>query len=338
MPARPYSHIATAAREFSEYLRTLGYADRDIFRNTGLDPAAIHIDGARASLPAIAALFDRGAKLTGNSIAGLEWGLQRRATRLGLIGYMGRTSPNLLQLLHNLARFRRVFSEPMNFDISNLADQGQFRWTYQVPSRVDVAQFAESQAAHMFSAMSRAVQRQLRPKSLSFAHPRTDCRDAFQRAFGCPVSFGGPRYEIQWNVADLGLPIITSDEHLHRILKQHCEIVLAQTPSPTDDIQVRVERAIADRLASGQASQDQVARDIGMSTRTLARRLGSVGTSYQRVLAALRLALAERYLREGNISQSEIAYLLGYSDVSSFASAFKRWTGRSPGEIRQGSA
>ncbi|MEP2532778.1 AraC family transcriptional regulator [Shimia sp.] len=328
------SHIAAVARDFAAYLVSLGFDERDILKGTGLVLSEIEEDGAQAPLPAIVALFNRGVALTGNDLIGLDWGKQRSANRLGLIGYMGRTSPTLGQLLANLARFRRVFSEPMEIDVARLAQDGVYSWTYKVPAHVDCTQFVESQAAYMLVGFTRAVQKQIRPTALAFEHQRDDHQDTFRRFFGCPVQFHAPRNQITFDLADLALPIVTSDEGLNKILVQHCEMVLAQTPPDSSDIRVIVERAIADRLSSGDLSQDIIARDLGMSARTLARRLDQTGVSYQKVLANLRQALAERYLRSAQMSQSEIAYLLGYSDVSSFATAFKRWTGRSPGEIR----
>ncbi|PSL21910.1 AraC family transcriptional regulator [Shimia abyssi] len=335
MPNRQNSHIAAIARDFALYLMDQGYSEQHVFAGTGLTLDAIREDGAQAPLPDIIAVFNRGRALTGNDLIGFEWGKIRRSDRMGLIGYMGRTSPTLERLLLNLARYRRVFSKPIEMDVSRLASEGAYVWTYRLPKGIDPTQFVESQATHMVVGFTRAIQKHPRPRSLAFEHHRPRNREVIERFFVCPVQFGAPRNEIVFDTADLKRPIVTSDEALNKILLEHCELVLSQTPPDSSDVRIQVERAIADRLSAGQATQDQIARDIGVSPRTLARRLGDAGTSYHKVLADLRRALAERYLRDGQVTQSEIAYLLGYADVSSFATAFKRWTGHSPGGLRK---
>ena len=77
----------------------------------------------------------------------------------------------------------------------------------------------------------------------------------------------------------------------------------------------------------------EIARRLGLSHRTLARRLADEGVSFSQILDELKLDLAKRYLREG-LSISRIAWLLGYREVSAFTHAFKRWTGQSPKQMR----
>ena len=98
-------------------------------------------------------------------------------------------------------------------------------------------------------------------------------------------------------------------------------------------LRLQVENAIAPLLPHGKARGPEIARRLGLSHRTLARRLADEGVSFSQVLDALKLDLAKRYLREG-LSISRIAWLLGYREVSAFTHAFKRWTGQSPKQLR----
>ena len=93
---------------------------------------------------------------------------------------------------------------------------------------------------------------------------------------------------------------------------------------------------MAERLSAGRTGIEEVAAAMGMSRRTLARRLREVNTTYTETLEGLRQALADRYLTDSDLSVSEIGYLLGYADTSTFSTAFRRWTGRSPGQVRAG--
>jgi AraC-like DNA-binding protein len=96
-----------------------------------------------------------------------------------------------------------------------------------------------------------------------------------------------------------------------------------------------VENASAPLLPHGRAPADEIARQLGMSLRTLERRLGSEGLTFSSILSELRFDLARRYLQEGYLSISKIAWLLGYQNVGGFTHAFKRWSGKAPREARQ---
>jgi AraC-like DNA-binding protein len=95
-----------------------------------------------------------------------------------------------------------------------------------------------------------------------------------------------------------------------------------------------VERRILDRLGAGDVRMDRVAASLGMSQRTLARRLADADTSFQAVLESVRQRLAERYLGQDELRIDDVAGLLGYSETSAFLTAFRRWTGTTPRRFR----
>ena len=100
------------------------------------------------------------------------------------------------------------------------------------------------------------------------------------------------------------------------------------------DIVAQVRSRIRDSLPAGTPTQAEVARVLALSARTLHRRLEEAGTSFTALLDETRRALAEEYLRRTDFSVAEVAYLLGFAEASSFNRAFRRWTGRAPGDAR----
>jgi len=102
-------------------------------------------------------------------------------------------------------------------------------------------------------------------------------------------------------------------------------------PTPTH---ARVEKVLLEALPNGQATIAKVAEALAMSTRSLERRLNEEGTNYTAVLRELRRDLAMQYLRDKTLGVGQIAWLLGYSEVSSFNHAFRRWTSASPKTVR----
>ncbi|CUH52923.1 AraC family transcriptional regulator [Shimia marina] len=327
-------HLAAIVRDFASYLIAEGHQQADVFQGTLLSLTEISEPEAMAPIAELGRVFDNGAALTGDDLIGIRWGLNRRFVQLGLVGYLGRSSMDVKNMLLNIARYRQVFSDPIDFDVSQLEITGAFMWSYNLPPRINLSRFVEAQTAQVIGGLNLVVPRQLKPKLIEFEHFRSARAGDVQSLFHCPVSFGHTANRIVFHQADLDLPLSTADAGLQAVLQRHCELVLANRPKDRPDIQVKVEKAIVDRIAQGQATVGVIAKDLGMSARTLARRLGDVGTTYQSILSNLRRALAERYLSDHSLSQSEIAYMLGYSDVSSFATAFKRWTGHSPGEQR----
>ncbi len=131
----------------------------------------------------------------------------------------------------------------------------------------------------------------------------------------------------------LDCPIETADNELLKILKRHCQQILGTRPK-ADGFVFDVRELITTLLPSGQSKIDTVAQELGMSSRTLTRRLAEDGVTYKGLLDEVRRKLALRYLKDRRIGLKKVAYLLGYSEVSAFYHAFHRWTGSSPVQQR----
>jgi AraC-like DNA-binding protein len=131
---------------------------------------------------------------------------------------------------------------------------------------------------------------------------------------------------------------VNADPYLNALLVKYCDEAAASRRKQSANWQLKVENTVAPLLPHGQARIDKIASELGVSRRTLARRLASEGLSFRTLLDRLRFDLAKRYLRERDLPISEIAWLLGYRETSAFNHAFKRWTGRTPKGLPQTSA
>ena len=116
------------------------------------------------------------------------------------------------------------------------------------------------------------------------------------------------------------------------------EAVLTSSRDNVSHLRTRVENAISSLLPHGRVVVDDVARSLGMTKRTLARRLSDEGLNFTEVLQQLRRDVAVRYLDDPKLHISKIAWLLGFNEVSAFTRAFKRWTGKTPSQMRIGRA
>jgi AraC-like DNA-binding protein len=152
--------------------------------------------------------------------------------------------------------------------------------------------------------------------------------------FGEEVEFGAPVDEVLFAPGVRDMPIVSADQYLNKILIDYCEEALTRRPSQRTPFRSSVENAIVPLLPHGKARADEISRRLGVSQRTLARRLSSERMSFSSVLENLKLNLAERYLADNALSISQVAWLLGYQEVSSFTHAFKRWTNKTPRQMR----
>jgi AraC-like DNA-binding protein len=129
-------------------------------------------------------------------------------------------------------------------------------------------------------------------------------------------------------------PVVSADLHLNKLLRSYCEEALVAERRDRGSFRSMVENAIVPLLPHGKAQVGKIAQHLGVSQRTLARRLIAEEITFSEVLESLRSALASRYLADPELAISQIAWLLGYRDVGAFSHAFKRWTGKTPGRAR----
>ena len=172
--------------------------------------------------------------------------------------------------------------------------------------------------------------RRLIPSRVRIIHLRPKTPAEFRSFLGCEIEFGSDVDEIVFPGAVRLMPVVSADPHLNELLIKYSEEALAHRPTKPAALRASVENAIAPLLPHGKAGAGEVARRLGMSHRTLARRLAAEGLTFSEIQAELKIDLAKRYLNDGDLPISQIAWLLGYREVSAFTHAFKRWTATTP--------
>jgi len=172
------------------------------------------------------------------------------------------------------------------------------------------------------------------PRQVRLMHLRDVVPDEVRSFLGCDIEFGANGDEIILPKATAVLPLVNADTHLNTLLTAYAEDALAHRAPHAADIRSKVERAIAPLLPHGKATVSEVARELGISQRTLGRLLSTERLTFSAILRQFRLDLAKAYITHGDLSISQIAWLLGYGEVSTFTNAFKRWTGTTPREMR----
>jgi AraC-like DNA-binding protein len=172
------------------------------------------------------------------------------------------------------------------------------------------------------------------PQHFWISHHRSGANSEMARFVGTAVEFGADNDEFALNANARELPLIQADTYLNDVLLKYCEAALADRRGDTSQLRTRVENAISSLLPHGRVLVEDVARSLGMSERTLARKLSDEGLNFTEILQQLRRDLAVRYLDDRKLHISKIAWLLGFNEVSSFTHTFKRWTGKTPSQMR----
>jgi AraC-like DNA-binding protein len=177
--------------------------------------------------------------------------------------------------------------------------------------------------------------RQFLPERVSMIHARSAGLSKFAHFLGKNIKFGSSADEIRFPRGSAAWALVNADARLNKILLKVCEETLSSRKRKTGAFRITVENTIAPLLPHGQAHAKVVARKLGMSERSLARRLAEEGVTFIEVLQQLKASLASRYLEDGGMRISRIAWLLGFEDASSFSHACRRWMGKSPRELRR---
>jgi AraC-like DNA-binding protein len=176
------------------------------------------------------------------------------------------------------------------------------------------------------------VGRALKPVVAVFSHPAPEFMAPYQDAFGSPFEFEAQFNGFMVSDADLAIKLPTAAPELAEIHARIAGLALLKLGLP--ETANRARAAVARRLQDGTPLRSTIAADIGLSDHTLRRRLTEEGTSFAQLVEDTRRELAQHHLTDLKTSFSEIAYLLGYSDQSTFFRACMRWFGESPSEYR----
>lgn len=336
--ARPFADVPMAmgglARLAARNLSKAGIDPLPLLRGAGVPPAIRSDPDLRIPVRAQTALLDLAAEALGDDLLGFHLALEFDLRELGLVYYVMASSRTLLEAhLHN-ERYIWMVNEGVHVT-TRLDDRLIVDFEHVgVERRQDRHQMEFWFACHVKTCRE-LTGREIVPTHVGLVHRRGGDVSEMERFFGREVSFGAAQDRLAFETEVAGLPIVSADPHLNRYLVRIHDEAMARRGPSRDPLRVRVENAITPRLPHGTARSEAVAGDLGISPRTLSRRLAEEGTSFSAILEELRAALARRYLRQPELSMSEIAWLLGYAEASAFVRAVQRWTGKSPRELRQ---
>lgn len=252
----------------------------------------------------------------------------------GALGLAIKTAPTLRDSLIRSERYSRLATDTVRYRLDESGPLAAFR----VESRTAPHAIHEFRNECALAAFVRNLTRLggegLRFEEVSFRHASRADPDSYAAGLGCPVRFGAGEDAIAIRPDMLDLPNRLGDRAVAAFMTAHLDDqidALTRDESLADTLLQRLSTG----LSNGAPTAAEAARDLGMSERTLYRRLSDAGLTYQGLLQKAQQSLAQDLLARGDCSIAEIAFLTGFSEQSTFSRAFKRWAGQPPASFRR---
>jgi len=319
------------APSFWGALKAHGISLGTVMKHTGL-PAAAFSGEQMVTTVQNFALWRAILELSKDPTLGWKLASQRDSSQFAPTLLAALNARSFRESLQRFARYKQLCSA-QEFRFTQTGDEFRLEasWPFapgeQAPSLLIDAMFSV-----VIELGRRGTQSRVQPKCLELAR-KPEPKDGLADYFGCPIKYKSPRDVLVLRTADLELPFVTHNDDLFKLLAPQFEDKLKATSSrPNTPEQVKW---VLRRLLSGSRPDlGMVARELGMSERTLQRRITEEGTTFRDLLNATRKELVREYLEDDQMQITEVAFLVGFENTNSFYRAFRTWEGKTPAEWR----
>jgi AraC-like DNA-binding protein len=271
------------------------------------------------------------SELSSDPAIGLKLGAEPRLERYDPIAIAAVCSRSFRDAVERMSRYKQLVC-PEEIRIATRADECSVEFVFLEATEDEPEILVDLCLSRIHAIGRRGTDRITKALRLELKRPARE-RKLLEDHFGCLVRFGSKRNALVFRKTDLDLPFVTHNRDLLAALEGHLETEL-EGRSRGKGIGEQVASALVHSLAGRRPTLHGVAADLGMSTRTLQRRLGAVGSSFQEQVENARRELAHHYLSQTTVELKQAAYLLGFEDANSFFRAFQAWEGTTPGEWR----
>jgi len=326
--------LSVSSRAMIDACGRLGLDTNEILQAAGVCRATIEDPDARIPLEQVALLWKTAYELSGDphlalhAVEVLPFGAYR------VIDYLFSSAPSIGAGLAKVAEYFPLINSVVRLRY----EVGDCHVTFAVEAPTLPSAITRPYAEYTLAACFVHARATTNPPyglvRVDFSHPQPPDISEHERIFECPVRFGAESCQLVMTRQVWDTPRTESDPTLFSVLGTHAKMLLDQLPGE-DGVPGRVCEAIAAQLRGGDPGLESIANNLAVSPRTLQRRLKEHGVVFNDLLDRIRFQTAKEYLAQKDIASSEVAYLLGFAEHSSFNHAFKRWSGLTPTEYRQ---
>lgn len=302
-----------------------------LLRLAGLPANFFQQEKVHATTAELFSLWRAVGELSTDPDIGLKLGNEPRMERYHPAAVAAVCSRTYHDALQRMSRYKQLTC-PETIQVNITGDEATVEFIYHEADNNEPEVLIDMALAWIFTTGRRGTNGQIVPLRLELKRPARR-REALETHFGCRVKFKAVRNALVFRKTDLDRPFVTYNEELLAAIGAQLETEL-QAQHSSIDLGEQVKRTLKRTLAGRRPTLQDVAQEIGMSPRTLQRRLGEADITFQQLVEDTRRELARHYLKHSSVELNEAAFLLGYEDANSFFRAFQRWEDTSPGEWR----
>lgn len=261
-------------------------------------------------------------------------GQEMKMDDYGVLGLSWKTCSRVGEIYERSERYFQLLSDTYVFKLEKEGDFSKV-FLYRDAYRRGVSLSNEATfSASVVVLKAIAEKNHIEPQGISFKHSPPNKLDSHQAAFNCPILFDQPHDFMVYKTADLEMRTTKADVSINKFLLERVEEETKGIEVSPNKIAADVERLIKDALPSGIPSILQIGEHMGMSSRTLTRRLSDSGLTFRNLVKQTQERISTDLLKNSSSSVGEIAFQTGFSEQSAFSRAFKQWTGQSPLDYR----
>lgn len=319
------------AVQIIDMLEAEGVSRGTVLSGTGIRPLLLERDDTFIPYNQMMALIIRALTLAPFPGLGLAVGASETISSWGMLGYTMMSCATYREAFFTGLKFHRAASGMMG--LSAHEEQGRVCLTMDEPVELGPAlPFAvEEMVAGIVTVLRSLVGQHMQVLELQVSYPAPEYAERYRSVLGCPV-----RFNQSHNALWLRSPDDTALPHANPVSARMCRKLVEEMLDrhSSEENLVREVRRILMRAPGQIPDMETVARELGISSRSLRRRLGQFDSSFRSLADEVRKQLALGYLRDSSMSLEHIALLLGYTEVTNFRRAFKQWTGKPPSEFR----
>jgi len=305
-----------------------------LLRSIGIEPDSLVDPSRMLSDSDYYAFLERLTEVDANpTTLPLRAGAAMRCDDYGAFGLAWKSATDLRGSYERAERYARLLTSVSTYEVE-MAETGAYMHLHRAGERRLGLRLSNEATIASIASISRQVSTQaFIPVAVYFKHPAPTSTADHKAYFGCPVHFEADRDALLVSDDTLRTPNKLGDESISSFFDTHLEAELAKLEDDSS-LEQRVRIQVSRSLSEGVPKISDVAGRLGMSGRTLQRKLSDNGYSYQTLVDEARRMLAERLLRQTDYSLGEVAFMTGFSEQSAFTRAFRRWAGQTPRSYR----
>ncbi len=300
--------------------------------DAGLEAALLEDATELIDMGLYARIVDTALERSGDPRLGLRVGKAAPAAALHLVGHLAVACRTLREASELFLRYTPLLLEGARFDLRVEGETAIFSYRHPVIPAAHRAYDAEY-CLSVIHGIASGFRRGLAADEVRFVHGAPEDDSLYREVFGCPVRFGCEENAIAFDAAYLDVRQPHSDPPLLALLKQRADALLAEREAP-ERLPTRIRDLVRTVERPNALDTLVVAEAIGLGERTLRRQLARSGWTVRDLVEDTMCEMATTMLVDGGLPIKEVAYRLGFSEPSAFHRAFKRWTGKTPAELR----